>query len=81
MHKQAVRWQVTPMEHSGTGRRPGRLERRKSTRVPVGSIQRRESLTHVFNHHQEGGPDFMFHLKTCSLCTLDFVWAGVGVGI
>lgn len=81
VHTQAGRWQVTHMEHTRTGRRPRRLERRESTLVSVGSIQRGESLTHVYNHHQEGGPDFMFYLKTCSLCTLDFVWAGVGVGI
>lgn len=80
-HKQAVRCQATYMEHSRTGPQPRRLERSESTQVPMGSTQRGESLTQCLHHHQEGGPDFTFHLKTCFLCTLDFVWAGVGVGI
>ena len=69
------------MNHPRTGRQPQRLERRESTQVPVGNTQRGESLTHVDTSHQKGGPNLTFHLKTCFLCPLDSVWAGVGMGI
>lgn len=57
----------------GTGRQLGWPERSKPTQVRVGLDSEGRISDACLHHHQEGGPDFTFHLKTRFLCTLDSV--------